>query len=98
MMEAYQNRGTIKQAAVARVPETKIFSWSNATRKLLSLIPEGTLLDDTDWVLPDVKVEIQVNRKVKADIGKESYSLEPGQIYVVSDNVHQVLTDAGYVV
>jgi glycosyltransferase involved in cell wall biosynthesis len=98
MMEAYQNRGTIKQAAVARVPETKVFSWSNATRKLLSLIPEGTLLDDPDWVLPDVKVEIQVNRKVKADIGNESYSLQPGQIYVVSENVHDVLTDAGYVV
>ncbi len=98
MMEAYQNRGTIKQAAVARVPETKVFSWSNATRKLLSLIPEGTLLDDPDWVLPDVKVEIQVNRKVKADIGTESYSLQPGQIYVVSENVHDVLKDAGYVV
>jgi len=98
MMEAYQNRGTIRQVAISRIPETKAFSWSNATRKLLSLIPEGTLLDDTDWVLPDVKVEIQVNRKVKADIGNESYSLQPGQIYVVSENVHDVLTDAGYVV
>jgi glycosyltransferase involved in cell wall biosynthesis len=98
MMEAYRNRGSIKQTAISRIPETKAFSWSNATRRLLSLIPEGTLLDDPDWVLPDVKVEIQVNRKVKADIGNESYSLQPGQIYVVSDNVHQVLTDAGYVV
>jgi glycosyltransferase involved in cell wall biosynthesis len=98
MMEAYRNRGSIKQVAISRIPETKAFSWSNATRRLLSLIPEGTLLDDPDWVSPDVKVEIQVNRKVKADIGNESYSLEPGQIYVVSDNVHQVLTDAGYVV
>jgi glycosyltransferase involved in cell wall biosynthesis len=98
MMEAYRNRGSIRQVAVSRIPETKAFSWSNATRRLLSLIPEGTLLDDPDWVSPDVKVEIHVNRKVKADIGNESYSLEPGQIYVVSDNVHQVLTDAGYVV
>jgi glycosyltransferase involved in cell wall biosynthesis len=98
MMEAYTNRGSIKQVAISRIPETKAFSWSNATRRLLSLIPEGTLLDNPDWVSPDVKVEIQVNRKVKADIGNESYSLQPGQIYVVSDNVHQVLTDAGYVV
>jgi hypothetical protein len=98
MMEAYTNRGSIKQVAISRIPETKAFSWANATRRLLSLIPEGTLLDDPDWVSPDVKVEIQVNRKVKADIGNESYSLQPGQIYVVSDNVHQVLTDAGYVV
>ena len=98
MMEAYRNRGSIKQTAIARIPETKVFSWSNATRRLLSLIPEGTLLDNPDWASPDVKVEIQVNRKVKADIGNESYSLQPGQIYVVSDNVHQVLTDAGYVV
>jgi glycosyltransferase involved in cell wall biosynthesis len=98
MMEAYINRGSIKQAAVSRIPETKVFSWANATRKLLSLIPEGTLLDNPDWVSPNVKVEIQVNRKVKADIGTESYSLEPGQIYVVSENAHDVLTNAGYVV
>jgi hypothetical protein len=98
MMEAYQNRGTIKQVAISRILETKAFSWSNATRRLLSLIPEGTLLDNPDWVFPDVKVKIQVNRKVKADIGNESYSLQPGQIYVVSENVHDVLTDAGYVV
>ena len=98
MMEAYINRGTIKQTAVARVPETKAFSWSNATRKLLSLIPEGTLLDTTEFVRPVIDVEIEVNRKVKADIGTESYSFQPGQIYVVSENVHDVLTDAGYVV
>ncbi len=98
MMEAYTNRGSIKQVAISRIPETKTFSWSNATRKLLSLIPEGTLLDNPEWEPPKVTVEIQVNRKVKADIGTESYSLQPGQIYVVSENVHDVLKDAGYVV
>jgi glycosyltransferase involved in cell wall biosynthesis len=98
MMEAYRNRGSIKQVAISRIPETKTFSWSNATRKLLSLIPEGTLLDNPEWEPPKVTVEIQVNRKVKADIGTESYSLQPGQIYVVSENVHDVLKDAGYVV
>jgi glycosyltransferase involved in cell wall biosynthesis len=98
MMEAYRNRDSIKQTAVARVPETKIFSWTNATRKLLSLIPEGTLLDNPEWASPDVKVEIQVVRKVKADIGTEFYNLQPGQTYVVSENVHQVLLDSGAVV
>ena len=98
MMEAYRNRDSIKQVAVARVPETKIFSWSNATRKLLSLIPEGTLLDKPDWEAPDIKVEIQVVRKVNADIGTEFYSLKPGQTYVVPENVHQVLLDSGAVV
>ena len=98
MMEAYLNRATIKQGAVARVPKTKALSWSNATRQLLSLIPEGTLLNNPEWAPPKVTVEIQVNRKVKADIGTESFNFEPGQTYVVSDNVHDVLKDAGYVV
>lgn len=97
-MEAYRNRGTIRQTAIARVPETKAFSWSNATRKLLSLIPEGTLLETTDFVRPEINVEIQVNRKVKADIGTESHNFQPGQTYIVSENVHDVLIDAGYVV
>ena len=97
-MEAYRNRDTIKQTAVARVPETKIFSWGNATKQLLSLIPEGTLLDKPDWEAPDIKVEIQVVRKVNADIGNEFYSLKPGQTYVVPENVHQVLLDSGAVV
>lgn len=98
MMEAYANRDSIKQTAVARIPESKDFSWSKSTRRLLSLIPEGTLLDDPDWVSPDVKVEIQVIRKVNADIGNEFYSLRPGKTYVVSENVHQVLTDSGAVI
>ena len=98
MMEAYRNRDTIKQTAVARIPETKTFSWSNATRRLLSLIPEGTLLDNPEWEPPKVTVEIQVNRKVKADIGTETYNLQPGQTYTVSENVHKVLFDAGFIV
>ena len=98
MMEAYLNRDTIKQVAIARIPETKIFSWGNATKQLLSLIPEGTLLDKPNWEAPDIKVEIQVVRKVKADIGTEFYNLQPGKTYVVSENVHQVLLDSGAVV
>jgi glycosyltransferase involved in cell wall biosynthesis len=98
MMDAYRNRGTIKQIAIARVPETKLFSWSNATRKLLSLIPEGTLLDNPGFIKPKINIEIQVNRKVKADIGTESYNLQPGETYVVPENVYHVLLDAGYVV
>ena len=98
MMEAYLNRATIKQVAMSRVAESKAFSWSNATRKLLSLIPEGTLLDNPAFVRPIINMEIQVSRKVKADIGTESYNLVPGQTYIVSENVRDVLFDAGFVV
>jgi glycosyltransferase involved in cell wall biosynthesis len=97
MMEAYRNRGSIRQAAISRVPESKAFSWSKATTKLLSLIPEGTLLDNPGFVRPDIKVEIRVVRKVNAIIGTESYNLIPGETYVVPENVHDVLLASGAV-
>ena len=95
MMEAYRNRGSIRQTAISRVTESRAFSWSKATTRLLSLIPEGTLLDNPEFVAPDIKVEIQVVRKVNADIGSEHYFLLPGKTYVVPENVHQVLVDSG---
>ena len=98
MMEAYRNRGSIKEKALARVPETKVFSWANASKQLLSLIPAGQLLDDPDWVKPDVKTEIQVVRNVNAHIGNQFYSFKPGETYVVPENVHQVLMDSGAVI
>ncbi len=98
MMEAYQNRDSIKKVALSRVPESKEFSWGNATKKLLSLIPEGSLLSDPKWVVPDVAMEIQVVRKVNAFIGDRVYNLEPGKTYLVPENVHQVLTDSGAII
>ncbi len=95
MMEAYSNRQTIRDTAVARVPESKVFSWSNATKKLLSLIPEGNLLEDPVWYEPEIMTSIQVVRKVNAHIGPQFYSLKPGETYVVPENVHQVLLNSG---
>jgi hypothetical protein len=95
MMEAYSNRQTIKDRAVARVPESKVFSWSNATKQLLSLIPEGNLLEDPVWYEPEIMTSIQVVRKVNAHIGSQFYSLKPGETYVVPENVHQVLLNSG---
>jgi glycosyltransferase involved in cell wall biosynthesis len=98
MMEAYQNRDSIKQVAIDRIPETKIFSWDKATRKLLSLIPEGTLLHNPDFVRSELNVEIQVARKVNAHIGDKFYSLIPGQTYIVPEDVDRVLTDSGAII
>lgn len=95
MMEAYRNRGTIKQVATGRVPETKQFSWSSATKQLLDLIPTGTLLENPSFVAPNIAVQIQVVRKVNAHIGRTLYQLEPGETYTVPENVHQVLFDSG---
>lgn len=98
MMEAYQNRDAIKAKAMALVPETKVFSWGAATKRLLSLIPTGELLENPDWVEPDIKITIQVIRKVNAHIGNQFYSFNPGETYVVPENVHQVLTDSGAII
>lgn len=97
MVEAYTNRDAAKTKAKQGVAGSKTFSWGSSTNRFIKLLPTGTLLTDPKWVLPDVTVEIQVVRKVNAYIGKENYVMEPGETYVVPQNVHQVLFDSGAV-
>ena len=49
----------------------------------------------TPTVKPNVTVPIQVCRKVNATIGKEHWQLQPGETYIVPENVYEVLYNSG---
>lgn len=97
MLHHYRNRDEVQEQADLNAPQTKQFSWANATKQLLAAIPTGTLLESPTYQSVEPEVQIQVNKKVTADIGKHHYKLEPGRTYTVPENVLHVLTDAGYI-
>lgn len=97
MLHHYTNRDAVQEQADLNAPQTKQFSWTNATKKLLAAIPTGTLLENPTYETVEVQVEIEVCKPVKADIGKHRYELKPGQKYTVPEGVLQVLTDAGFI-
>lgn len=97
MLEHYQN--SKKKQALANAQKVKEFSWAKATQKLLDAIPTGEMLaTSTPVVAPNVTVQIQVSRKVNANIGKQLWTLHPGTSYTVPENVYQVLYDSGAVI
>ena len=95
MMDVYRNRDQAAVKAKQGVVGSKAFSWGLSAQKLVDLIPAGTLLADPKRVPPSVSVEVQVVRKVNAYIGNATYVMQPGETYVVPENVYDVLFASG---
>lgn len=95
MKHHYENRAEERAVAVSNAKLAKKYSWGNATKALLAAVPAGVLLDNPEFVRPNLTVKIRVRRPVKADIGKHHYQLSPGVEYEVPENVHQVLFESG---
>lgn len=99
MLEHYRAFSDKKQEALVNAKKVKEFSWSKATQKLLAAVPVGEMLPiSSEYIQPEVMVDIQVSRKVNADIGKKRWILKPGETYTVPENVYQVLYDSGAVI
>ncbi len=94
MLDAYRNRERNNVVARKQAAYTSNWTWSKAVKQLLQAVPTGTLLDDPEWVTPNVEVDIRVKRRVNADIGKHNYRMVPGTTYRVPEGVFQVLSDA----
>ena len=82
--------------ALPKVPTgVQEFDWSKSTRKLLSSVPAGKLLDTEELERPDINVRARALRPVNAIVGKTKVSLSRGQIVTVPAGVYQVLSDSG---
>lgn len=94
MLDAYRNRERNNVVARKQAAYTSNWTWGKAVKQLLQAVPTGTLLDNPEWVTPNVEVDIRVKRRVNADIGKHNYRMVPGITYRVPEGVFQVLSDA----
>lgn len=74
------------------------FTWRHAAKALTDAVPVGHKLINPDWAEPEVLTDVILKRNLECDIGKHHYSFKAGTTYQVSENVHQVLYDAGMLV
>ena len=71
------------------------FDWAKSTRKLLSAIPVGKLIDADEWERPEVGTKVRALRTVNAIVGKTKVNLRKGEIATVPSGVYRVLSDSG---
>ncbi len=95
MHDAYHNRDRNNITAKQNAARTADWTWHKAVKQLLAVTPTGTLLNNPDWLTPDITVPIRVKRKVNAHIGTKDWRLTPGITYTVPENVFQVLSNSG---
>lgn len=94
MSDAYRNRERNNTVARKQAAATSNWTWNKAVKQLLQAVPTGTLLENPEWVTPNVEVNIRVKRRVNATIGNHTYNLTPGETYLVPEGVFQVLSDS----
>lgn len=97
MLDQYENKESYRTTAISRALEVSAFSWNKATQKLVKLCGSGGILTELDWVPADqALVEVTVNRKVEADVGRHRIRLAKGETAMVAIPVRDTLRDAGY--
>jgi glycosyltransferase involved in cell wall biosynthesis len=98
MKDHYENFSKYQTQARATVPKVDEFSWDNAVKKMLTTLPEGTLLSTNEWVESVSWIQVRALDNVEADIGKNKVRLRKGETATITDGQYQVLYDAGKVV
>ena len=94
MLDHYHNDQSVKATANAKLATG--FSWANATKKLLDVLPVGKLLVAPAEEKIVLSLPIRVNKTIKADIGKESFFFDKGLDYTVSEDVFRILSKSGH--
>ena len=94
MLDHYRNDQSVKAKANAKLATE--FSWANATKKLLDVLPVGKLLVAPAEEKIVLSLPIRVNKTIKADIGKESFFFDKGLDYTVSEDVFRILSKSGH--
>jgi glycosyltransferase involved in cell wall biosynthesis len=97
MLWHYNNYGESVSKASNLARDIGEFTWTEASRKLASAVPEGRLLKTSTFVECTADVRVEVIKDFKADIGTKRVVGVKGEIIVVTDGQYQVLHDSGHV-
>jgi hypothetical protein len=83
--------------ALAGVSGAQEFSWTKSTKKLISAVPTGVLLDSPKKIEANLLVEIQVTKKCACEVNGKRIEFFPGQTYHVDENTHDIMYSGGYI-
>jgi len=93
--DLYDNRDRYRQQAETHAGETSAFNWNTAADQLLHVVkPTGNRVTGK-WKALEPECEIEVKKRVQADIGGHRVELTPGVKHRVVLNVRDVLKEAG---
>lgn len=97
MLWVYENRDKARrEARVSAKQAAHEFSWSRAAEKLTAALPEGKLLSTSKRVEPAETFTCRVNQQCSVEVNAKRQEFVPGVDYSVTENTHDILTEAGY--
>ena len=95
ILDVYKNRDKYRRQAALTAPAVGSFNWGTAADQLLQIVKPTSNTRSDVWVGLEPMCEIEVNKRVQADIGKHRVELLPGMKHRVVLNVRDVLLKAG---
>ena len=95
ILDVYRNRDKYRRQATLTAPAVGSFSWGTAADQLLQIVKPTSNTRSNVWVDLEPTCEIEVTKRVQADIGKHRVVLLPGIKHRVVLNVRDVLKDSG---
>jgi glycosyltransferase involved in cell wall biosynthesis len=96
--DLYDNRDRYRQQAETYAGETAAFNWNTAADQLLQVVKPTSNRITGKWKALEPECEIEVIKRVQADIGGHRVELTPGKKHRVVLNVRDVLKAAGLLV
>jgi glycosyltransferase involved in cell wall biosynthesis len=93
--DLYNKRDKYRRQATLTAPQTAAFNWDTAADQLLQIVKPTTNSSTGAWKPFEPTCEIEVTKRVQADIGKHRVVLLPGVKHRVVLNVRDVLFKAG---
>ena len=96
--DLYDNRDRYRQQAEVHAGETVAFNWNTAADQLLQVVKPTSNRVSGKWKALEPECEIEVVKRVQADIGGHRVELTPGKKHRVVLNVRDVLKAAGLLV
>ena len=98
LKDLHKNHKRHRQQAEVHAGETSAFNWNTAADQLLQVVkPTGNRVSGK-WKALEPECEIEVIKRVQADIGGHRVELTPGKKHRVVLNVRDVLKAAGLLV
>jgi len=93
--DLYNNRDKYRRQATLTAPQTAAFNWDTAADQVLQIVQPTTNRYTGVWKTFEPTCEIEVSKRIQADIGTHRVDLLPGIKHRVVLNVRDVLSRAG---
>ena len=98
LKDLHKNHKRYRQQAEVHAGETAAFNWNTAADQLLQVVKPTSNRVTGKWKALEPECEIEVKKRVQADIGGHRVELMPGIKHRVVLNVRDVLKAAGLLV